>query len=162
MTQNPLTAPGAATLTDGRQSIAALEIARGTSRCLLAHGFARVSEVTLANGRRADLVAISQTGRIWIVEIKSSLSDFRSDEKWPEYLNYCDQFYFAVGREFPLAALPGDAGLILADAYGGEIVRPDADRAIPAARRKEVTLRFARAAALRLHALSDPDASILG
>ena len=142
---------------DGRQSIAALAIARGTSRCLLAHGFARIPELTLANGRRADLIAINEKGAIWIVEIKSSLADFRADQKWTDYRDYCDRFFFAVAPEFPRDVLPVDAGLIVADGYGGEIVRPATDATLAGARRKEITQRFARVAALRLHALADPE-----
>lgn len=142
---------------DGRQSVAALAIARGASRCLLAHGFARVPELTLSNGRRADLIALNETGAIWIVEIKSCLADFRADLKWTEYRDYCDRFYFAVGSGFPTDVLPADTGLIIADSYGGEIVRPATAGNLAAARRKEIVQRFARAAALRLHALADPE-----
>ena len=142
---------------DGRQSDAALAIARGAGRCLLAHGFARLPELTLANNRRADLIALSESGAIWIVEIKSSLADFRADQKWPEYRDYCDRLFFAVDREFPVDVLPFDTGLILADRYGGDIVREAPEHKLAAARRKVVTQRFARVAALRLHALADPD-----
>ena len=146
-----------APLADGRQSEAALAIARGASRCLLAHGFARLPELTLANGRRADLIAIDMKGTIWIVEIKSSLADFRIDQKWPDYRDYCDRFYFAVTPDFPQDVLPGDAGLIVADKYGGEIVRPAPEHKLSGPRRKEITQRFARVAALRLHGLADPE-----
>ncbi len=142
---------------DGRQSSAAYSIARGASRCLLAHGFARIPELTLANGRRADLIAINDKGALWIVEIKSSVADFRADQKWADYRDYCDRFYFAVGREFPTEILPADTGLIIADNYGGEIVRQVADAVLAPARRKDVIQRFARTAALRLHALADPE-----
>jgi hypothetical protein len=162
MTQKPAAELVPLPLSDGRCSKAAADIARGTSRCLLAHGFARLTELTLANGRRADIVAINPAGRIWIVEIKSSLADFRSDQKWHEYRPYCDRLYFAVGPDFPISVLPGDVGLIVADPYGGEIVRACSEHILHGARRKEVTLRFARAAALRLHALADPDAGLAG
>src|SRR3974390_1915625 len=81
---------------DGPQSAAAAEICRGVARLLKAHGFAAVSEVALANGRRADLAAVSDAGEIWIVEIKSSLEDFRADQKWPDYRGFCDRLFFAV------------------------------------------------------------------
>jgi hypothetical protein len=142
---------------DGRQSEAASAIARGVGRCLLAHAFACLPEVTLANDRRADLVAIDRKGAILIVEIKSSLNDFRSDQKWTEYRDFCDRFFFAVAPEFPIAVLPEEAGLILADKYGGEIIRPSLEKKLSAARRKEVIQRFAFASALRLQALADPD-----
>jgi hypothetical protein len=144
-------------LHDARQSDAAMAIARGAGRCLLANGFARLPEVTLPNGRRADLVALSATADIWIVEIKSSVEDFRADQKWPEYRNYCDQLLFAVGPDFPAEILPADAGLLLADRYGGEIVRSGAEHRLPATRRKSMLTLLARIGALRLHALTDPE-----
>ena len=128
----------------------ATQIARGVLRLLSAHGFAGVTEMTLANGRRADVAAIGPAGDITIVEIKSSVADFRSDQKWPEYRPFCDRFYFAVGHKFPQELIPEEAGLIIADAYGGAILRePDYEK-LAAARRKAVTLRFARLAATRL------------
>lgn len=144
-------------LNDGRQSEAALNIRRGAARCLLAHGFAHATEVTLATWRRADILAIHENGEIWIVEIKSSLADFRADQKWRDYRADCDKLYFAVSPEFPREVLPEDAGLIVADRYGGEILRSAPEHKLPAARRKQVTARFARISALRLHALADPE-----
>ncbi|MEO0607031.1 MAG: MmcB family DNA repair protein [Pseudomonadota bacterium] len=128
----------------------AAEISRGVLRLLSAHGFAGVTEMTLANGRRADVAAIGPGGEITIVEIKSSIADFRSDQKWPEYRPFCDRFYFAVGHDFPQDLIPDETGLIVADAFGGAILRePDCEKLV-AARRKAVTLRFARLAAARL------------
>lgn len=144
-------------LVDGRQSDAALAIGRGARRCLLAHGFATLTELPLPNGRRADLAALSDAGEFWIVEIKSSLADFRSDQKWPEYRPYCDRLLFAVDNAFPADVLPVDCGLVLADRYGGEVIRPAPEYRLPAARRKVLLQRFARVAALRLHALADPE-----
>ena len=105
-----------------------------------------VSEVTLANGRRADVAAIGPNGEIWIVEIKSSLVDFQTDQKWPEYRDFCDRFFFAVGPQFPQQVLPAEAGLIIADRYGGEIARA---RAGAQARRCTQEGRYADAAAHR-------------
>jgi hypothetical protein len=115
-----------------------------------------VSEVALANGRRADILAIRRNGEIWIVEIKSSIADFRADQKWPEYRDYCDALLFAVAPDFPADILPADAGLILADAYAAEMVRPPPIHSLVAARRKALTLALARTAAMRLHAQIDP------
>jgi hypothetical protein len=129
----------------------------GPGNCPRGHGFARLPELTLANGRRADLVAIGPTGRIWIVEIKSSVADFRADLKWQDYRDYCDRYYFAVAPEFPIEILPADAGLIMADTYGGEIIRHPPEHSLASARRKEMTLRFARTSAFRLHALADTE-----
>jgi hypothetical protein len=147
---------GLALHSDARQSQAAQDIARGTSRCLDAHGFAILPEVVLANGRRADMMGVSETGEVWIIEIKSSLDDFRTDQKWPDYRDFCDRFYFAVAPAFPREVLPPGVGLILADRYHGEVVRPTNAHRMVASRRKAVVTRFARAAALRLHAYTDP------
>ena len=141
---------------DGRQSATAAEIARGTVRYLIELGHACVAELPLPNGQRADITALSPNGRILIVEIKSCLNDFRTDQKWSGYRDFCDELYFAVKPDFPAAILPEDAGLILADRYGGETIRPAPETPITAARRKAMTLRFARAAALRLSASLDP------
>jgi hypothetical protein len=145
---------------DGRQSARAAEIARGVARLLVLHGFACVCELPLANGRRADVMGIADSGEVWIVEIKSCLEDFRVDQKWPEYREFCDRLLFAVAPDFPAGVLPTDTGLIVADRYGGEIVRAAPEHRLAGARRKAVTLRFARLAALRLSALYDPEAGL--
>ena len=145
------------TLQDGRQSPAAFDICRGVVRLLRAHGMAAVSEVTLASGRRADIAATAESGEIWIVEIKSSLEDFRSDQKWPEYRDYCDRLFFAVAPGFPREVLPPDTGLIIADRYGGDIVRAAPEHKLAGARRKAVTLRLVQTAAHRLQAIIDPE-----
>lgn len=148
------------TSADRRQSEAALAIARGTGRLLYALGFSAVPEVPLPNGRRADLLCLSQKGDFWIVEIKSSIEDFRADQKWPEYREFCDRLLFAVAPDFPTDILPPDTGLVLADRYGGELIRPAPEHKLAGARRKALTLLFARMAALRLQALADPEAPI--
>ena len=134
------------------------EIRKGVSRLFVVNGQMPIAEFTLPNGRRADIAALDREGILTIVEIKSSIADFRSDSKWPEYLDYCDALYFAVKPDFPSEILPGTCGLILADRYGGEIVRgpsPEHSKLVPA-RRKALTLRFARTAALRLAIRQDP------
>ena len=118
---------------------------------------APVSEVSLANGRRADIAAVAASGEIWIVEIKSSIEDFRTDQKWPEYRDYCDRLFFAVAPAFPREILPADTGLIIADRYGGEIVRAAPEHKLAGARRKAVTLRLVHTAAFRLQAAIDPE-----
>jgi len=142
---------------DGRQSPAALDIQRGAIRVLRAHGLVAVTELPLANGRRADIVGVSDKGEIWIVEIKSCLADFRSDGKWPSYWEFCDRLWFAVAQDFPVEVLPEETGLILADRFGGEIVRESPTEALASARRKAMMLRFGRTAAERLTVLADPD-----
>lgn len=140
----------------GPQSPAALEICRGVMRLMAAHGAVAISELPLPNGRRADVVSLSRDGLITIVEIKSSIEDFRADQKWHEYLEYCDRFLFAVAVGFPTEILPPDTGLILADRFGGEVVKESPEARLSGARRKAVTMRFARAAAMRLAILHDP------
>ncbi len=147
-------------LVDGRQSARALEIQRGVCRMLFELGLSPFTEFTLANGRRADVAALSEKGDIWIVEIKSSLVDYNSDSKWPEYFDYSDRFLFAVDADFPLDVLPSNTGYMIADRYGAEIVREGAEDRLSAARRKAVTNRFACQAARRLHRIMDPDMSM--
>jgi hypothetical protein len=150
-----LTAPSAIRL-DRRQSATALTIARGTQRLLLALGLSCVAELPLLSGRRADLVALGGDGEIWIVEIKSSVEDFRTDQKWAAYRMHCDRLFFATADHVPLDIFPTDTGLILADGYGAELVRDAPEHRLHASTRKSVTLAFARAAAVRLQALADP------
>ena len=142
---------------DGRQSDTALAVARGTGRLLLSLGFCCVSELALPSGRRADITAVDDGGKIWIVEIKSSIEDFRVDQKWPEYRDYCDRLFFAVAPAFPNEILPADTGLMIADRYGGEIVRAAPEHKLAGARRKAVTLRLVHTAAFRLQAAIDPE-----
>ena len=141
---------------DGRQSQTALAVARGTARFLHALGYSVVSELPLPSGRRADLVALGGGGEILIVEIKSSVADFRADQKWMDYRLHCDRLFFATVVDVPAGIFPEDAGLIVADAFGATIVNEAPEHRIAAATRKTVMLRFAHAAALRLQALADP------
>jgi hypothetical protein len=142
---------------DGRQSERALAIRRGVCRRLRAEGLALIPEVTLRSGRRADLVGLAVDGAITIIEIKSSVEDFRADGKWQDYCLSCDHFYFATGPHVPPEIFPLDAGLIVADPYGAEVLRPASCERLPAATRKEMLIRIARAGATRLHDLEDPD-----
>lgn len=143
-------------LVDGRQSEAALAIARGTARYLHALGYCVVSELPLPSGRRADLVALGGDGEIVIIEIKSSIADFRADQKWMDYRRHCDRLFFATHAGVPCDIFPAEAGLIVADAFGASIVSEAPEQRIAAATRRSVTLRFAHAAALRLQAVADP------
>jgi hypothetical protein len=139
-----------------RQSLTARAIARGVRRMLAAAGHSTIEEMRLPDARRADIVSLSPDGSIHIVEIKSCLADFRADQKWRNYLDYCDQLYFALDLNTPEHVIPEDVGLIIADDFGARIVRVGAERRLAAARRKTMTLRFARTAADRLHGLHDP------
>jgi hypothetical protein len=141
---------------DRRQSPVAAELQRGVCRALRALGHSVVTELPLANGRRADVVALSGGGDITIVEIKSCLLDYHTDGKWQDYLEFCDRLYFAVNADFPCDVIPATAGLILADRYGAALVREPIEERLPAARRKAMMLCFARAAALRLQLHLDP------
>lgn len=133
----------------GRPAITAA-LARGVCRLLADHGLAPVLEVPLANGRRADILALDPRGDIWIVETKSGIADFEADAKWPDYLPFCDAFYFAVAEDFPHKRIDPGCGLIVADGFGGEILRPAPLVPLAPARRKAMTLAFARLAAARL------------
>lgn len=143
-------------LVDRRQSETALKIARGTARLLHAHGYCVVSELPLASGRRADLAALGPDGEILIVEIKSSVADFRADQKWMDYRTHCDRLFFATTVEVPCEIFPKDTGLIVADAYGGQFVCEAPEHRLHASRRRSVMLSIARAAAFRLQAVTDP------
>jgi hypothetical protein len=130
--------------------VTAAEVARGVSRLLIQEGFSPILEFTLANGRRLDVAAIGADGTVAGVEIKVAIPDLRGDLKWPEYLEFCELFYFAIPPEFPDELIPPGTGLIVADRYGGAIVRPSPVALLHAGRRKAVTLRFAKVAAERL------------
>ena len=131
-------------------------LARGVGRALAQRGYATLTEVSLANGRRADVMGLGRAGELVIVEVKSSLQDFRSDAKWPEYREFCDRFYFVVAEDFPREAIPEDCGLIVADGFGGAVLRDAPILPMSAARRKAVTLRFALLGSERLRRLLDP------
>ena len=141
----------------GAWHAAALDIARGASRYLRSLGCAVVAELPLADGRRADLMALDPRGGIIILEVKSCLNDFRTDQKWQDYRQWCDRFYFAVDVHFPQEHIPEECGLILADRFDAEALREPPEHRLDAARRKTVTLPFARCAAFRLHGLDDPE-----
>ena len=116
---------------------------------MAALGYAPLAEVTLPNGRRADIMALGPRGEIAIAEVKSGVEDFRSDRKWSDYLPYCDAFYFAVAPEFPKELLPDEPGLIVADSFGGAVLREPPTTPLAGARRKAITIAFGRLAATR-------------
>ena len=125
-------------------------ITRGAARLLTDMGYALVPELILPTGRRADLAGLCRKGKLVIVEVKSCREDFAADAKWPGYLEFCDRFYFATDAAFPAGVLPRDEGRIVADAYGGAVMAEAVERSMAGARRKAMTLRFARQAAARL------------
>ena len=133
-------------------------LARGVARHLSSHGFATVEELVPTRGLRVDVMALGPKGEIWVVECKSSRADFASDNKWQGYLAWADRFFWAVDDDFPTDLLPDETGLIIGDAYGGEIIRMGPETKLAPARRKVMVQKFAVHAARRLHALRDPGA----
>lgn len=139
-------------LVDGRQSERAMLVRRGCQRLFAQMGATLLPELSLATGRRADLVALMKNGDVWIIEVKSSIEDFRVDRKWPEYRAFCDRFFFATHPEVPAGIFPDDAGFILSDGYGAEILRDAPEHRLAAPTRKALVLRMARTGAARLMA----------
>jgi hypothetical protein len=131
-------------------------LARGVCRHLRGHDFVTLEEFTPERGKRLDVMALGPRGELWVIECKSSRADFTSDGKWAGYLEWGDRYFWAVDEGFPTDLLPEGTGLIIADAYDAEILRMGPEVKLPPARRKAVTQRFARHAALRLQALRDP------
>ena len=132
-------------------------LARAVCRHLRSLDFVCVEELVPTRGLRVDVMALGPKGEVWIVECKSSRADFQSDHKWQDYLEWCDRFFWAVDGDFPTELLPDGTGLIIADAYDGEVVRMAPEDKLPPARRKVMVQKFARTAALRLQGLRDPD-----
>src|ERR1700743_87930 len=128
----------------------AAEVARGVSRLLILEGYSPILEFTLPNGRRLDVAALGPGGEMLGVEIKVALADLRGDTKWPQYLDYCDLFYFAIPPDFPPEHVAHETGLIVGDRYGGAIIKEAEAQSLHASRRKAVTVGFARCAAERL------------
>ncbi|HEY4202024.1 MAG TPA: MmcB family DNA repair protein [Devosiaceae bacterium] len=144
-------------IVDLRQSPTALRVQRGVMRFLREqHDVCCLTEVPLANGRRADVLGVGPRGEIWIVEIKSSLIDFQVDAKWHHYKDFCDRFYFAKPPELDPDIFPLSEGLMVGDGHDAAILRPAVDAPLPGARRKALTLKLARLGADRLHTLMDP------
>ncbi len=131
-------------------------LCRGVCRLMANLGYATLPEFKLTSRRRVDVMGLSAGGHFLAVEIKSSLADFRADGKWPEYLAFCDRFYFAVSEDFPHAVLPAECGLIVADAWHGAIRRESPHTPMNGNRRRHQILRFGRTAAYRLHGAIDP------
>lgn len=132
-------------------------LARGASRVLQQLGYACLCEFPLANARRADILALGKSGKFVIVEVKSSTTDFRADRKWSHYRDFSDLFYFAVAEGFPKQLIPEECGLMVADAFGAALLRDGVETPLNAARRRALTLRFARVAAERLRRSLDAE-----
>lgn len=139
--------------------LTAADILRGVERHLVDRGLVCLAEFPVADGRRLDLLALDRGGRFTAVEVKSCLADFRADGKWPEYLAFADRFCFAVGPDFPVARLPAEEGVLVADRFEAVMVREPRERPLPPARRRALLLRFARLAGTRLRLLRERTAS---
>lgn len=139
----------------------ALGIARGVMRLFTDLGYASVLEFPLRAKRRADVVALNAAGEIVIVEIKSCRADFRTDQKWPEYRDFCDRFFFAVDTDFPREILPAECGLIIADRHGGAILREGPALPLNGNRRRAQILQIALCASQRLARFSEPGTDLL-
>ena len=136
---------------------AAARLARGTCRTLAQLGYASLMEVPLGDGGRADILALGRSGDLIIIEIKTSVADFRADRKWVRYRDFADRLYFSVSDGFPAVLIPEECGLIVADGFGAAILREGVTTPLSAARRRAMTLRFARTAANRLRRALDPE-----
>jgi hypothetical protein len=143
------------------EPISSVLLARGVCRTLEQLGYSSLVEFPLANGRRADVLALGKSGDLTIVEIKSSVADFRADRKWTTYRDFSDRLYFAVPNDFPRALIPDECGLMVADSFGAALLRDGNPTPLNPARRRALTLRFARIAAARLRRCLDPEASQL-
>lgn len=142
-------------------NLAASDVVRGICRLFARNDVWCLTEMPLRCGRRADLMGIDAKGHIILVEIKVSRADLLGDGKWTDYLDYCDRFYWGLPPSLdraPLeseAFLPGTCGVIVADGYDAEILRPAPLRQLAAARRKVEVERLARASLRRLVNSSD-------
>jgi hypothetical protein len=139
--------------------VGAALIARGACRALEEWDYACLREFPLPNQRRADILALGATGELVIVEVKSSIADFRADNKWSHYRDFSDRLYFAVASGFPQALIPEECGLMVADAFGAALLRDGTATPLSAARRRALTLRFGRVAARRLQRSLDAAAT---
>lgn len=125
-------------------------LTRGVCRLFRDLGFGTLTEFKLSNGRRVDVMAIDRNGEFVIVEVKSTVADYRADRKWHEYLAFCERFYFAVPSGFPVDLMPADCGLIVADPYDAAIRRESLAQKLNANRKRRQLIRFALAASERL------------
>jgi hypothetical protein len=134
-------------------------LARGVCRALRQFDFVAVEELVPTPGLRVDVMALGPKGEVWVIECKSSRTDYLTDQKWQGYLEWCDRFFWAVDQDFPTELLPEGTGLIIADAYDAEILRMAPETPLPGARRRVMLQKFARHAASRLQAFRDPGVS---
>lgn len=142
--------------------LSAGEVARGIARLFARNDIWCLAEVPLRGGRRADLMGIDARGQVVIVEIKVARGDLLGDAKWADYLDHCDRFFWGLPPGLDRAPLesaafrPEVCGVIVADGYDGEILRPAALAPLAAARRKIEVEHLARTAMRRHTAVLDP------
>lgn len=136
---------------------AATHVTRGVCRMLAERGYGTLTEFRLSSGRRVDVIGLNEAGEFVIVEVKSTVEDFRGDRKWREYIAFCERFFFAVPDGFPEALLPEDCGLIVADGYDAAIRRPAPELVVNGTRKRRQLVRFALTASARLQRAYEPD-----
>ncbi len=137
----------------------AAAVRRAAARLCAQLGWVMLHEVSLPNGRRADILALRPDGGFVCLEVKSGARDFLTDGKWPEYRAYSDALFFAVDDDFPLSLLPDDVGLVVAADGEAALLREAPPHPLPPARRRVLLHRFAVLGAARLAALEDPAAA---
>ncbi len=135
-------------------------VRRAAARLCLALGWAPLHEMTLPNGRRADIMALRPDGGFVVIEVKSGLRDFQTDLKWPEYREFCDALFFAVDCDFPDALIPQETGLIVVDEREAALIREAPSHPLAPSRRRALMQRFAVLAAMRLAVAQDPAALV--
>ena len=125
-------------------------LTRGVCRLFQQLGFGTLTEFRLSNGRRVDVMAMHPSGEFVIIEIKSTIADYRADKKWHEYIPFCERFYFAVPSEFPIALVPDDCGVIMADSFDAVVRRESSSKALNSNRKRHQLINFALTASWRL------------
>ena len=143
-------------------------VCRGIQRLFARNGVWLLAEMPLRNGRRADLMGVDAKGRVIIVEVKVQRGDLLGDGKWPDYLDYCDRFYWGLAPDLDRSVLESDnfrpdcCGIVVADGYDGEVIRPAPLQPLAAARRKLEVERIARTAMRRATVAADPHCASWG
>jgi hypothetical protein len=131
-------------------------IRRAAARLCLRLGWAPLHEVSLPNGRRADILALRPDGCFACIEVKSGPRDFLTDLKWQDYRECADELFFAVDTDFPQDLLPMETGIIVAAGLEAELLRDAPQHPLTSVRRRALLHRFALLAAGRLATIEDP------
>lgn len=73
-------------------------------------------EVELSPHLRCDILCITYEEQVIIIELKTCKQDFKSDNKWQKYMDYCDYFYFFSPRDIvPIDEIDNKVGLLYLD-----------------------------------------------